>query len=180
MCAACSIISVLTQWGATLVIKVREREREGEREREREKERESSPLSTDCNITARSSLAQCCGAVRARVVVGLLEESVCAAESKRSLPEGVAPQFVAGLHRACPTLRLSADSPRGRPDAYDAWRRTPSSPPMRIGLERNETLHEKVFLIPFFRRTKRRSIPADRHKPTRFASIFDARVPMRP
>ena len=28
MCAACSIISVLTQWGATLVIKIRERERE--------------------------------------------------------------------------------------------------------------------------------------------------------
>ena len=28
MCAACSIISVLTQWGATLVIKLRERERE--------------------------------------------------------------------------------------------------------------------------------------------------------
>ena len=26
MCAACSIISVLTQWGATLVIKIRERE----------------------------------------------------------------------------------------------------------------------------------------------------------
>ena len=26
MCAACSIISVLTQWGATLVIKLRERE----------------------------------------------------------------------------------------------------------------------------------------------------------
>ena len=26
--AACSIISVLTQWGATLVIKIRERERE--------------------------------------------------------------------------------------------------------------------------------------------------------
>ena len=32
MCAACSIISVLTQWGATLVIKIRERERERERE----------------------------------------------------------------------------------------------------------------------------------------------------
>ena len=31
MCAACSIISVLTQWGATLVIKIRERERERER-----------------------------------------------------------------------------------------------------------------------------------------------------
>ena len=30
MCAACSIISVLTQWGATLVIKLRERERERE------------------------------------------------------------------------------------------------------------------------------------------------------
>jgi len=28
VCAACSIISVLTQWGATLVIKLRERERE--------------------------------------------------------------------------------------------------------------------------------------------------------
>ena len=28
VCAACSIISVLTQWGATLVIKIRERERE--------------------------------------------------------------------------------------------------------------------------------------------------------
>jgi len=26
VCAACSIISVLTQWGATLVIKIRERE----------------------------------------------------------------------------------------------------------------------------------------------------------
>jgi len=32
VCAACSIISVLTQWGATLVIKIRERERERERE----------------------------------------------------------------------------------------------------------------------------------------------------
>ena len=32
MCAACSIISVLTQWGATLVIKLRERQRERERE----------------------------------------------------------------------------------------------------------------------------------------------------
>jgi hypothetical protein len=30
VCAACSIISVLTQWGATLVIKIRERERERE------------------------------------------------------------------------------------------------------------------------------------------------------
>ena len=30
MCAACSIISVLTQWGATLVIKLRERARERE------------------------------------------------------------------------------------------------------------------------------------------------------
>jgi hypothetical protein len=28
VCATCSIISVLTQWGATLVIKIRERERE--------------------------------------------------------------------------------------------------------------------------------------------------------
>ena len=33
VCAACSIISVLTQWGATLVIKLRERERERERAR---------------------------------------------------------------------------------------------------------------------------------------------------
>ena len=39
MCAACSIISVLTQRGATLVIKLREREREiNKRERERERE----------------------------------------------------------------------------------------------------------------------------------------------
>ena len=36
MCAACSIISVLTQWGATLVIKLRERVQGAKRERERE------------------------------------------------------------------------------------------------------------------------------------------------
>ena len=45
MCAACSIISVLTQWGTTLAIQLRERERDllidGA----------GAPLSTDLDLT---------------------------------------------------------------------------------------------------------------------------------
>ena len=40
VCAACSIISVLTQWGATLVLLIKMRERERERERESERARD--------------------------------------------------------------------------------------------------------------------------------------------
>ena len=52
----CSIISVLTQWGATLVLLIKMRERE--RERERARERETSTPSHRQNIarTSRSRL----------------------------------------------------------------------------------------------------------------------------
>ena len=61
MCAACSIISVLTQWGATLVIKLRERERERGATlviKLRERERESARASPTARLRTVSGTAR--------------------------------------------------------------------------------------------------------------------------
>ena len=74
VCAAGSIISVLTQWGATLVIKIRERERECPCERERER-KESSLFLRRHFLNAQTPLSVAHRAPHARLRPGSTHES---------------------------------------------------------------------------------------------------------